>query len=33
MSIVRHTKVKDTASPYDGDWIYGSSRVSIAVEV
>ena len=28
MSIVRHTKVKDTASPYDGDWIYGSSRVS-----
>ena len=25
--IVRHTKVKDTRSPYDGDWLYWSTRM------
>ena len=27
VSIIRHVKVKDNKSPYDGDWIYWSSRM------
>ena len=31
--IVRHTKVKDTRSPYDGDWVYWSTRMGKYCEV
>lgn len=31
--IKRHVKVKGSASPYDGDWIYWSSRMGVHPEV
>jgi RNA-directed DNA polymerase len=31
--IIRHTKVKDVRSPYDGDWVYWSTRIGKSCEV
>jgi RNA-directed DNA polymerase len=31
--IYRHTKVKDTRSPYDGDWVYWSTRTGKYCEI
>jgi RNA-directed DNA polymerase len=31
--IIRHTKVEGTRSPYDGDWVYWSTRMGKYCEI